>query len=199
MSKKGLALIMALLFGLGVFFTSCAGVATKPSAENFKTPVIKLVMFEVPQYDEYWYYAGAIEPTKGKKGDHGAPLPMSFLFSIQNPNPYPILLEGVTYTVAFDKEFEVITTNNNDSYWIPAEKTDQVRLNTLVTVRSALTGLLLANAPLLKNKGWDAWATLEKWWSGVPVLSVPVTVKNCGFTFVADGVTKVVPFEGTAQ
>jgi len=99
--------------------------------------------------------------------------------------------------VAFDKEFEVITTNINDSYWIPANKTSQVRVSTLITVRSALTGLLLANAPTLKKKGWDAWATLEKWWDGVPNLSVPVTLKNTAFTFKADGLMKAVPFEAT--
>jgi hypothetical protein len=161
--------------------------------------VIKLASFEVPQYDEYWYYDGKVEPTKGKKGDHGAPLPMSFLFDIQNPNPFPILLDSLTYTVVLDNDFEVITNNVNDSMWIPAGKTDQVRVTTLITVRSALTGLLLANAPALKAKGWNAWDTLEKWWVKVPELGVPVGVRNCSFTFKADGLIKVVPFEGMAK
>lgn len=197
MMNKRLAWILTIVFGLGMALASCAGLETKPTAADFKAPIVKLVLFEVPQYDGYWYYAKAVKPTKGKEDDRGAPLPMSFLFEIRNPNPYPVLLEGITYTVAFDKDFEVITTNNNDSYWIPAGKTDQVRLTTLVTVRSALTGLLLANAPLLKNKGMEAWATLEKWWNGVPVGTVPVTVKMASFTFTADGLTKVVPFEAT--
>ncbi|MFO7461641.1 MAG: hypothetical protein R6X07_13570, partial [Desulfatiglandales bacterium] len=148
-------------------------------------------------YDEYWYFAASVQPTKGKAGDRGAFLPMNFLFDIHNPNDFPVLLDGITYTVAFDKDFEVITTNVNDLYWIPANKTSQVRVSTLITVRSALTGLLLANATALKQRGWDAWATLEKWWNGVPDLSVPVTVKNAAFTFKADGLLKVVPFEAT--
>jgi hypothetical protein len=196
MMTKRLALIVSMIFIAAVALGACATMG-KPTAENFKPPKVTLVSFEVPQYDEYWYFAASVKPTKGKAGDRGAFLPMSFLFDVHNPNNFPVLLEGITYTVAFDKEFEVITTNINDSYWIPAGKTSQVRVSTLVTVRSALTGLLLANAPALKQRGWDAWATLEKWWNGVPDLSVPVTVKNAAFTFKADGLMKVVPFEAT--
>jgi hypothetical protein len=196
MSKR-LVITVALCFILGVVLAACAGMATKPTASNFKTPSIALVSFQVPEYDEYWYFAKSVKPTKGKAGDRGAPLPLSFLFDVTNPNPYPVLLEGITYTVAFDKEFEVITTNNNDSYWIPAGKTDQVRLDTFITVRSALTGLLLANAVALKNKGWNPWQALERWWEGVPLATVPVTVKNASFTFIADGMVKAVPFEAT--
>lgn len=197
--NKRLALMIALFFGMGLVLSACATTAPTPTASNFQAPMIKLAQFEVPQYDEYWYYDGKVEPTKGKKGDHGAPLPMSFLFDIQNPNAFPILLNSLTYTVVLDNDFEVITSNVNDSMWIPAGKTDQVRVTTLITVRSALTGLLLANAPALKAKGWNAWDTLEKWWTKVPELGVPVGVKNCSFTFTADGVMKVVPFQATAK
>jgi hypothetical protein len=196
MMTKRLALIVTLVFIAAVAFGGCATMG-KPTAQNFQAPKVTLVSFEVPQYDEYWYFAASVQPTKGKAGDRGAFLPMSFLFDVHNPNDFPVLLDGITYTVAFDKDFEVITTNVNDLYWIPANKTSQVRVSTLITVRSALTGLLLANATALKQRGWDAWATLEKWWTGVPDLSVPVTVKNAAFTFKADGLLKVVPFEAT--
>jgi hypothetical protein len=193
MNKKLAWIVIPLCAWLGL--ASCAGMQTKPTADNFKSPAVKLLSFEVPQYDGYWYYAKAVKPTKGSEDDRGAPLPMSFLFSIENPNPYPVMLEGITYTVAFDDEFEVMTTNNNDSYWIPAGKTDQVRLNTLITVRSALVALMLPNAPLMKAKGWEPFATLERWWKDVPNGNTPVSVKNASFTFNAEGITKVVPVE----
>ena len=193
---KRLALIVTLFFISAVALSGCATMG-KPTAQNFKEPTISLVSFEVPQYDEYWYYAAGIQPTKGKAGDRGAFLPMEFLFDVHNPNNFPILLDGITYTVAFDKDFEVITTSVNDRYWIPANKTSQVRVSTLITVRSALTGLLLANAPALNQRGWNAWDTLERWWQEVPELTTPVTVKYAAFTFKADGLMKVVPFEAT--
>lgn len=195
--NKRQALLMAFILALGTVLFSCAGMEVKPTESNFKAPVISLVSFEVPQYDEYWYFAQSVKPTKGKAGDRGAFLPMSFLFDIENPNAYPIQLEGITYTVAFDKNFDMITENNNDSYWIPAGKTDQVRLTTLITVRSALVGLLLANAVALKDKGWSPWQALERWWEGVPDLSVPVSFNQSSFTFMADDMVKVVPFEAT--
>jgi hypothetical protein len=196
--NKRLALMIAFFFCMGMVLLSCATTPT-PTASNFQAPIIKLVSFEVPQYDEYWYYANTVEPTKGKKGNRGAPLPLSFLFEIKNPNPYPILLESVTYTVVFDNEFELMTSNLNDIQWIPAGMTNNVRLTTLISVESARTALALANAPALKAKGWELWATLEKWWTGIPDLSFPVEVKNCSFSFKADGVIKVLPFEAKAK
>lgn len=191
--NKRLALMMLFLFGLAMVFASCA--AVKPTESNFKTPVIKLESFMVPQYDGFWYYSGKVKPTKGKPGDRGAPLPMTFLFSIQNPNSYPLMLDGFKFTVSFDNQFDLVTVNNQDSYWIPAGKTDYVRATTMITARSALLSLLVTGGFALKERGWSPWAALERWWTGVPELSVPVSVKDGSFTFRANGVLKVLPFK----
>lgn len=194
---KRLALITVLLFGVGILVTGCAEMQAKPSTENFKAPGIKLEAFEVPQYDGYWYFAGTVEPTKGVKGDRGAPLPLSFLFSVTNQNPYPVLLEGYTFTVAFEKDFDVVTCNNQDSVWVPAGKTTQVRATTMITARSAFLSLMATGGYKLKERKMDAWGALEKWWKGVPEYTVPVTIKEGAFSFKADGLSKVVPFEAT--
>jgi len=198
MNKK-LVLMIMLVFGLAVALTSCVGTQVKPTAANFKAPKITLAEFMVPQYDGYYYYSGKTKPTKGKAGNHGAPLPMSFLFNIENPNPYPIQLNGFQFTVAFDKEFDVVTVNNQDAYWIPAGKTDQVRANTLITTRSGLLNLLVTSGFKLKARKWSPWKALERWWKGVPELSVPITVHEGAFTFTANGVTKVLPFEADVK
>jgi len=191
--NKRLALLTVLIFGLGLLLASCAGMQ-KPTASNFKDPVITLDSFMVPQYDGYYYYSAKIKPTMGKAGDRGAPLPMTFLFNIENPNPYPILLEGFNFTVAFDKEFDLVTVNNQDAYWIPAGKTDQIRATTLITVRSALLSLLVTGGFTLKEKGWSPWDALERWWTNVPDMAVPITIKDASFNFSADGFIKVIPF-----
>ena len=183
-----------LLFGLAVIFASCAALQ-KPTEANFKDPTITLESFMVSQYDGYWYYGGKVKPTKGKAGAHGAALPMSFLFNVTNPNPYPILLDGYQFTVAFDKEFDLVTVVNQDSYWIPGNKTTHVRANTLITVHSGLLSLLVTGGFKLKAKGTNAWAALEKWWVGVPDYSTPVSVREGAATFRADGVTKIVAFK----
>jgi Late embryogenesis abundant protein len=195
--NKRLALMIAFFFCMGLMFMSCAGVETKPSEADFKTPIIKGEYFEVPQYDGFWHYDAKAEPVKGSKGSHGAPLPLSFLFSVTNPNSFPILLEGITYTVAFDNDFELYSGNNNDSYWIPAGKTSNVRLNTMITTQSAFLSVGVTGGYKLKEKGWSPWDAIQRWWEGVPDMKVPVSIKECTFTFKADGITKAVPFQVT--
>jgi hypothetical protein len=200
MMKKMLLGIPVLLLSIGLLLVSCAGRnVAAPTQGNFKDPVITLQSFEVPQYDGYWYYASAVKPTQGDPGDRGAPLPLSFIFEVHNPNPYPILLEGIRYTVAFDQDFEVVTFNNNDSVWIPANKTTQLRTTTMITVRSALLSLMVTGGFKLKELGITPFDALEKWWKGVPDYTVPVAVKDGTFSFVAGGVDKVVPFNGTVS
>ncbi len=200
--KKSLVLFIALLFGLGFVFSSCVTTdkeIVKPNNGNFIAPKIELAGFEVPQYDGYWYIAKNVKPTKGQAGDRGAFLPMSFTFKITNPNLYPINLEEIKYSVVFDKDFTVMTTADQMSNWIPAGMSDEVKVTTLITVRSALVGLLLANAVEMKKRGWENWSTLEKWWKGVPEGTTPVTLTECGFTFTAGDVTMVYPYKVQVQ
>ena len=201
MMKKSLILFIALLFGFGMAFSACVTAETqvKPNNSNFVAPKIELAGFEIPQYDGYWYIAKSVEPTKGEAGDRGAFLPMTFTFKVTNPNPYPINLEEIKYSVVFDKDFTVMTTADQMSNWIPAGMADEVKVTTLVTVRSALLGLLLANAVEMKTRGWENWATLEKWWNGVPEGTTPVTLTECGFTFTAGDVTMVYPYKVDVQ
>ncbi|MBW2207896.1 MAG: hypothetical protein JRG79_13390 [Deltaproteobacteria bacterium] len=196
--KKRMALIMVLIFGLGVVLASCAGMQN-PGNSGWKDPVVTLASFTVPQYDGYWYFSAKTKPTKGKAGNRGAPLPMSFLFDIHNPNPYPVLLDDFKFTVAFEKDFDVVTVNVQDEYWIPAGKTDQIRATTMITVRSALLSLLVTGGYKLKARGVSPWAALEKWWTGVPDYSVPVMVHEGAASFSADGVAKVVAFKADVK
>lgn len=192
MNKKTVVLLMALVFGLGVIFVSCAGIPAKPSAANFKNPVIALEMVEVPQFDGYWYYSGKIKPTKGEAGNHGAPLPLAVTFNITNPNPYPVLLDGYKFTIAFEG-FDLVTVNGYDTQWIPAGKTNQLRATTMITARSALLSLLVTGGYQLKAKGINAWQAMEKWWTTISDMAFPITIGEGAFTFTADGVSKTLP------
>ncbi len=199
--KKSLMLFVALLFGFGLVFSSCVTTETqvKPNNANFVAPKIELESFMVPQYDGYWYISKKTKPLKGEAGDRGAFLPMSFTFKITNSNAYPINLEEIKYSVVFDKDFTVMTTADQLSNWIPAGMSDEVKVTTLITTRSALLGLMLANAVELDKRGWEKWQTLEKWWKGVPEGTVPVTLTECGFTFTAGDVTMVYPYKVQVQ
>ena len=197
--KKKLVLMTVLIFGLSVALMSCVTMQVKPTEKNFLAPKITLEAFMVPQYDGYWYISSKAKPDQGGAGNRGAFLPMSFVFKITNPNPYPINLEEIKYSVVFDKDFVMMTTAEQMSNWIPAGKSDEVSVTTMITVRSALLGLLLANKMELVKRKWKMWDTLEKWWKGVPEGTTPVTLTECGLTFTADGVSRTYPFKVEVQ
>ena len=197
--KKKLVFTLVLIFGLSVALMSCVTTSVKPTESNFIAPKIALESFSVPFYDGYWYISGKTKATKGDAGNRGAFLPMSFVFKITNPNSYHINLEEIKYSVVFDKDFVMMTAADQMSNWIPAGKSDEVRVTTMITVRSALVGLLLANKMELVKRKWEMWGTLEKWWKGVPEGTTPVTLTECGFTFTADGVSRTYPFKVEAQ
>jgi LEA14-like dessication related protein len=187
------ALMIAYVFAIGLFLVSCAGIPTKPTEVNFKAPVIALESAQVTQYNGYWYYGAAIAPTKGKAGANSAVLPLAFLFNITNPNDYPVKLEGFSFTVVFDG-FDVNMVNSFDTQWIPAGKTNQLTVMSVLDVHQGLLGLLLPNAEKVKQRQTNPWALLEAWWTGIPNNTVPIEVYKGSATFTADGVQKVIPF-----
>lgn len=196
MPKKSTVLLIAFLFGAGILFASCAGMQTKPTAANFKNPVVAIELVDVPQFDGYWYYGANIKPTKGEAGNHGATLPVAITFNITNPNSYPVLLDGYLFTLAFEG-FELITVNGYEAQWIPAGKTNQLRATTLVTTRSALLILGAVSGHQLKAKGMDPWSAMEKWWNTIGDMAFPININDGNFSFKANGVSKVIPFKGT--
>jgi hypothetical protein len=193
MMNRKTALMIAFFFGAGLIFISCAGMQTKPTEANFKPPVVSLESVQVTQYNGYWYYDAKITPVKGKAGANSAMLPMAFLFNITNPNDYPVKLDGFGFTVAFEG-FEVNLVNAFETQWIPAGKTNQLSVMSIVDVQQVLLSLLIPSYEQVKAKNTNAWALLEKWWTEIPNMTVPVEVKKGTATFTADDVQKIVPF-----
>jgi len=192
MNKRRI-LMITCIFGMGLILISCAGMQTKPTEANFKAPIIALESVLVTQYNGYWYYDAKITPLKGKAGANGAMLPLAFLFNIKNPNDYTIKLDGFTFTVAFE-DCEVNLVNAIETQWIPAGKTNQLSVMSIVDVQQVLLSLLLPNFEKVKAKNTNAWALLEKWWTEVPNMAVPIEVGKGAAIFTADGIQKVIPF-----
>ena len=184
---------IAFIFSMGLVLISCAGMPPKPTEANFKTPVISLESAQVTQYNGYWYYDAKITPVKGKAGANSAMLPMAFLFNIVNPNDYPVKLDGFGFTVAFEG-FEVNMVNAFETQWIPAGKTNQLSVMSIVDVQQVLLSLLIPSHEQVKAKNTTPWDLLEKWWTEIPNITVPVEVKKGAATFTADDVQKIVPF-----
>jgi len=174
----------------------CAGMPAAPTQQNFKTPVVTLDSMEVAHAFGYWYFSNKVEPTKGKPDNVGAPLDLAFIFNVENPNEYPVKMDSLKFTVAFE-EFDLNTVGTTDTMWIPAGKTNQVRVHAHFDVRQSLLSLLVTGGFQLKEKGTNVWDQLEKWWTEIPEYSVPVHVKGGAAVFHADGLSKVATFKAT--
>mgnify|MGYP001819546690 FL=1 len=186
-----LSLILSVTLLIG-----CAGMTTKPTEQNFQAPVITLDSMEVAHAFGYWYFSKKVQPTKGNPDNVGAPLELKFLFNIENPNKFPVKLEDLKFTIAFE-EFDLNTVNSSAAQWIPPGKTNQIMVPAHFDVRQSLLSLLVTGGFQLKAKGTNAWAQLEAWWTGIPQYTVPVHVKGGSAVFKADSVVKVATFNAT--
>jgi hypothetical protein len=63
-----------------------------------------------------------------------------------------------------------------------------------IDIGELLTSLLIASHEKVKAKNTNAWALIEKWWTEIPNMTVPIGVEKGAATFTADGVQKVIPF-----
>lgn len=196
MHKRSIILTCLSIFVAAAMLAGCAGMEITPTEKNFNDPVITLSHLEIPYYTGYYYFSKKVEPTKGTAGDYGAPMSMAFIFDIENPNEYPIQLDGLKFSVDFE-EFEVNTVNSPETMWIPAGKTNQIRVPAMFDTRQTLLTLLLPGAMKLGERKMSPWEVLEKWWTGAPDFSFPVYVKEGAAIFKADGLTKVITFKAT--
>jgi hypothetical protein len=180
---------------LAAFLAGCA-TAPKPTEDNMTPPAITLSSVELPYYTGWWYFSKKVQPTKGNAGNYGAPLGVAFIFDVENPNPYPVQLEGFKFTVAFDG-FDLNTVSAPEAQWIPAGKTNQLRATAIFDARASLLSLLVTGGFKLKEKGMSPWDALEKWWTSASEFSLPMEVKEGSAIFKADGLVKVATFSGT--
>lgn len=192
MRKENFGVCLIVIVTVAFLF-GCAGMTTKPTEQNFKPPMVSLDNMEVAHSFGYWYFSNKVEPTKGKPDNVGAPLDLAFTFNVENPNSYAIKLEELKFTVAFE-EFDLNTVGTNATQWIPAGMTNQVRVHAHFDVRQSLLSLLVTGGFQLKEKDTNAWAILEKWWTGIPNYEIPVHVKGGSAIAKADGLTKVASF-----
>jgi len=183
-----LLVVPGLVFG--------AGKDVKATQKNFKAPVVTLNRVEVAHYWGYWFYGPKVEVTRGKAGANGAPLDLNFIFDIENPNPYPVLMEGLNFTVAFE-DFDLNTVGSQELMWIPAGKTNELRVSALFDIWQSFMSLGVTGGFKLQEKGIAAHDQLEKWWTTIPDFSFPVNVREGSAVFKADGITGVAAFSAT--
>ena len=196
MRKKTIVLTLLSVMVIAGFLAGCAGMAAKPTESNFKAPVVTLSHVEVQKYWGWWFFSSKIKPAKGTAGNYGAPLVLAYIFEIQNPNEFPVLMEDFKFTVGFE-DFDLDTVILSDPMWIPAGKTNTFRATSVFDARSAQLSLLVTSGFKLKEKGISFWDALEKFWTGIQDFSFPVHANQGSAIFKADGIVKGVSFSAT--
>jgi len=197
MPKKSTVLLIVFIFGVGALFVSCAGMQTKPTAANFKDPVIELDSVQLTYYEGWWYY-GKAEVAMGKApaGGGSSPATLAFVFEITNPNSYPVLLDSSQFFLFFD-DYELRVVRDVNEMWIPAGKTNAKVLHVTLTPFSTYVKFLLASKEMALKRGDKPWDKVEQWWTGLPDMSFKIDVKEGSFSFKANGVSKVLGFSAT--
>ncbi|VEN73068.1 conserved exported hypothetical protein [Candidatus Desulfarcum epimagneticum] len=197
MKRKSILLACLVLIVSGAFLTGCAGfhfLSGGPSAKNFKKPHVTLESVEVSHSFGYWYFSKKVKPTKGNPDNVGAPLELAFVFNVENLNSYPVLLEDIKFTIAFE-EFDLNTVNSTATQWIPPGKTNQIMVPAHFDVRQSLLSLLVTGGFKLKAKKTNVWAQLEKWWTDIPNYATPIYVKGGAAIFQAGDLSEVATFD----
>jgi LEA14-like dessication related protein len=196
MHKRSFVLTCLSVVVIAAMLSGCAGMMVTPTQQNFKAPTVALSHVELEHYFGWWFYGKKVKPTKGKAGNNGAPMDFAFIYEITNPNDYPILLDGFSFSVALE-EFNLNRAISPETMWIPPGKTNQLRVHVVFDVRPAQMSLLVTGGFKLKEKGITFWDQIEKWWTGAPNFSYPISANEGSAIFKAGGITKVVPFNAT--
>lgn len=196
MYRKPIIITCLTVLMMAVLLSGCSTLTGKPTESSFKSPEVTLSHVEVQTYWGWWFFSNKVKPTKGQPGNYGAPLDLAFIFEIKNPNSFPIKMEKFQFTVGFE-EFDLNTVVSTEAMWIPAGKTNEIRMHSISDARQAQLSLLVTGGFKLKQKGKSFWDMLEKWWTGIPEFSFPVSVNEGSAIFKAGDVVKGVTFKAT--
>jgi len=169
--KKGAGLIATALLVSLAFVSACLA---------FEAPVITLDRIEVASIQPFFVkprveYKNEKEP--GKELPAGAILNMAYIFDIKNPNKFPVMLDELTFSTAFEG-FEINTAFSYEDSWIPGGKTNQLKVVTTNETLPTITSLMVVseNVQKIQELKTSAGALAKKWWENVGDFSFPIEV-----------------------
>ncbi len=187
--------VYLLLFTLigGLLLSACAGQSAQPA--EFQDPVVTLNRVEVAHYWPYLLDAsGQVPGFEGVR--HGAPLDLAFIFDIENPNDYDVMLDTLRFTVTFE-ETDLMLVNTFEDSWIPGNKSNQLRVHATLDAYTALLSLLVTGGFELEERGTTGPAQIQAWWEGAPDFSYPIRASAGTAEFTSEGGAAIVAFEGS--
>ncbi len=152
-------------------------------AKALDAPVVTLERIDVASIQPFY-----VKPTIGKDkegkpkvGTYGysSTLNLAYIFNIKNPNKEPVMLDEFQFTCAFEG-FDVNTALVYEDSWIPAGKTDQLRVVVTNEAFPTMISLMVGadSVTRIAEMKTNAGALVKKWFEKIPDFSFPVTVTN---------------------
>lgn len=146
-------------------------------------PIVELERIDVASIQPFYVkpIVGKTKDGKPKVGKYGysSTLNLAYIFSIKNPNKVPVMLDEFQFTCTFD-DFEVNTALVYEDSWIPAGKTDQLRVVVTNEAFPTIVSLMVGaqNVTRVKEMKTSAGALVKKWFEKVADFSFPIAVTN---------------------
>ncbi len=119
------------------------------------------------------------EKETGKDLPVGSILNTAYIFNIKNPNKEAVMLDEMTFTIAFDG-YDVNTALVYEDQWIPPGKTNQLRVvvtNEALPTMGALT-VAAPNVARMQEMKTTAAELVKKWWENIGDFTFPITISG---------------------
>jgi hypothetical protein len=128
------------------------------------------------------------------------PMVLGFLFNIENPSGYKILLENFKFAVSFeaapDKYIEIaIPTYYDQIYFAPNTK-NQYRVVSVMDSMTMNLTLLVAQAPKIQALNLKPADVIKNWYTKIGDFGFSIMVGEGQATFSTEKGDIIVPFEG---
>ena len=183
---------MKRIIAFASVLTLAAFLASASWAGSIVTPKIALERFEVTDYDGFWFFDKATRPTRGEAGEHGAPLSVSFIFLVENPNTHAISLKGASFSAVFDG-FDLMKVKSRDVFWLPPGKTVRVRMNGHITANGAFEKISASPEGIGAGRA-SAWEAVEAVYKGAAARDIEMEIREGRFEFTDGARSIVAPF-----
>ena len=175
MLKRTLVITMSFLLLVGLMAT--------PAVAKMKAPVVALERVDISH--NWVSQTGKPAWFLNTKEKTGSVIDLAFIIAITNPNRGAIMLDDLSFTMAFEG-FELMMPMVYEDIWLAGKgmfgkpKTSYIRVHATFDAYTTLLALLVPapNVVRLKEMGVKHVTLIKKWWTEIADFTFPVEVKN---------------------
>jgi hypothetical protein len=147
-------------------------------------PVITLDRVDVASIQPFYVkprigYKDEKEPGKEETYGYSSTLSLAYVFNIKNPNKEPLMLDELGFTTDFEG-FDVNTVMVYEDAWIPAGKTNQLRVVVSNEAFPTIVSLTLGaeTSQRIQEMKATPGGLVSKWWKDIGDFTFPIGVTN---------------------